>query len=91
MGNINPTFLKLSYNTYSLGGVSVIDFVDYNTIAIIEKSLNKPIFVYKLEPQNKSNILKKTFNNGYLGKYKNIYFEESLLTEDLLISSSSFK
>lgn len=91
MGNIEPTSFKIKYSKYTLADMAVLDFVDCDVIAINTTTLSKPIFVYKVEPKNKSNIAKKSFNNGYLGKYKSIYYEDDLLTEDLLISSAFAK
>ena len=80
----NPDTCK--YTKYEQFGIVVIDFLDRDEIACYTKETGI-ILLYKTKQHNFS---KKLFPNGYLGKYKTIYYKPSYKTDGILMSTSCF-
>lgn len=74
------------YTKYEQFGIVVIDFLDRDVIACYTKETGI-ILLYKAKQDNCS---KKIFPNGYLGKYKTIYYNPSYYTDGILMSTSCF-
>lgn len=86
------------YTKYEQFGIIVIDFLDRDVIACYTKETGV-ILLYKTKQSlvkalgaetKQDNYSKKTFPNGYLGKYKIIYYKPSYNTDGILMSTSCF-
>ena len=74
------------YTKYEQFGIVVIDFLDQDIIDCYTREAGN-ILLYK---KKKHNCSKKLFPNGYLGKYKTLYYKLSYQIDGILISTSCF-